>query len=138
MGVILTAGFPLFAERWDEELRVGKQADQFEASCAAELETYCKDVPPGKGRLIACINSHKENISPECKSAVSEASKTVQDIPEDLNWFAAACLDDIEKLCKASAIDPASISKCLDDNKDQLSTKCNELREQRAQRAAGR
>ncbi len=133
LGTLFVSAGIVKAEPWQEELKVGKQADQLEASCAAELESYCKDVKPGEGRLLACLNSHKESLSPKCESARVETSRLSQNIPQDLNWFAAACLEDIEKLCTASAIDPVSISKCLDDHKDQLSTKCDELRRQRGQ-----
>jgi Cysteine rich repeat len=36
-------------------------------ACKADIETFCKDIKPGGGRLKACIKSNSDRISQECK-----------------------------------------------------------------------
>jgi len=33
----------------------GSLVDQVKEGCKAELESYCKQVTPGEGRLLACL-----------------------------------------------------------------------------------
>lgn len=40
------------------------------ASCKNDLVKFCKDVKPGAGRLLACIQSHKADVSAECRATL--------------------------------------------------------------------
>ena len=40
------------------------------AACAANYEAFCKGTFPGGGRIIKCLASHYEKLTPACKKVV--------------------------------------------------------------------
>ncbi|MGB3648599.1 MAG: cysteine rich repeat-containing protein, partial [Desulfobulbales bacterium] len=34
--------------------------------CEKELTSYCKDVTPGEGRILACLYAHSDKLSGKC------------------------------------------------------------------------
>ncbi len=47
-----------------------QQADR---PCMADAARLCPDVEPGGGAQMACLKSHKEELSPACKRRVMQA-----------------------------------------------------------------
>ena len=43
------------------------------AACKQDVHTLCPDVQPGGGRIVACLKSHAEQVSPDCKAAMKAA-----------------------------------------------------------------
>ncbi len=41
--------------------------------CRAEQQTLCADVPPGGGRIIACLAENAPRLSPACYTAIARA-----------------------------------------------------------------
>jgi hypothetical protein len=39
--------------------------------CAADQRAFCADVPPGGGRIVACLMRNASSVSPPCKEALS-------------------------------------------------------------------
>ena len=48
-------------------------ADDPRAACAADVQKLCPNVPTGGGRIIACLQQHKEEVSDRCKQAIVSA-----------------------------------------------------------------
>jgi hypothetical protein len=42
-------------------------------ACKADVESLCKDVQPGGGRLMKCLHEHKDAVSAGCKDAMKNA-----------------------------------------------------------------
>jgi hypothetical protein len=42
----------------------------FMSVCRADVSRYCKDVPPGGGRLLTCLQAKETSLSPECREAL--------------------------------------------------------------------
>jgi hypothetical protein len=40
------------------------------AACQADYNKYCKGTMPGGGRIIACLDKHRDAISDACKKVV--------------------------------------------------------------------
>jgi hypothetical protein len=40
--------------------------------CRTEIETICRDVEIGEGRMLACFEQHAEEVSDACKKAVAD------------------------------------------------------------------
>ena len=53
------------------------------AACAADVQKLCSNVPPGGGRIIACLKQHKEEVSDRCKQAIISAMQPI----ERRRWF---------------------------------------------------
>jgi hypothetical protein len=44
-----------------------------QAACASDVQNLCSGVPPGGGRIIACLKQHQAQVSDRCKQAVTKA-----------------------------------------------------------------
>ena len=40
--------------------------------CATDIETHCRDVAMGEGRILACLIENKAEVSDTCNQAVSD------------------------------------------------------------------
>lgn len=42
------------------------------SQCAADIEAYCSDVRMGEGRVLACLEENKTDISDACEQAIED------------------------------------------------------------------
>jgi hypothetical protein len=40
--------------------------------CETEIQTLCRDVELGEGRILACLDEHSEEVGDSCKKAVAD------------------------------------------------------------------
>jgi hypothetical protein len=40
--------------------------------CETEIETLCRNVELGEGRILACLDEHSEEVGDSCKKAVAD------------------------------------------------------------------
>lgn len=59
-GAMLLATTPVFAQ---QDLRIAR-------ACAADIERLCAGVPPGEGRIKACMKAHIQEVSAPCFDAL--------------------------------------------------------------------
>ena len=53
----------------EEHINAGKEkARDFVKACKPDVEKFCKDVTPGKGKIYRCLKSNEAQLSPECKA----------------------------------------------------------------------
>src|ERR1700733_6937938 len=43
------------------------------AGCANDAKKFCATVDPGGGRILQCLNDHKDSLSEKCKQAAQRA-----------------------------------------------------------------
>lgn len=72
-------GFVLMIAVWldlpaEAEMSAGKHA--LRQACGADYRRLCTGVQPGGGRILACLESHAEALSPACAQAVTQASSS--------------------------------------------------------------
>jgi len=41
-------------------------------ACKPDVEKFCKDIEPGKGRIMECLKSHESELSAACKDVHSK------------------------------------------------------------------
>ncbi len=96
---------------------------QFSGPCSETVAKYCKDVTPGGGRIMKCLNDHRDDQSIACRDWLEEQQKSMQ----ELN---TACALEIARLCNFDKPDSMRIYQCLNDNYLALKSNCREkLRE---------
>jgi hypothetical protein len=44
-------------------------------ACQADFDKYCKGTVPGGGRIIACLNKQRDQISDACKKVIDALKK---------------------------------------------------------------
>jgi hypothetical protein len=49
-------------------------ADQ-SGACGADYQKYCVGTQPGGGRVVACLNGHRDQLSAACKKAIDSRKK---------------------------------------------------------------
>jgi hypothetical protein len=96
---------------------------QVTGPCAETVNKYCKDVAPGEGRIMKCLNDHRDDQSMACKDWLQEQNKSLK----ELN---TVCPEEIFNLCSSVASDGIRLYRCLEGNYFALKSNCREkLRE---------
>ena len=94
--------------------------------CEKELASYCKDVTPGEGRVLACLYAHSDKLSGKCEYALYDAAVQLERFVAALSYLANECGDDLEKFCSAVEAGEGRLLQCLDKNSSKLSDRCTE------------
>ena len=94
--------------------------------CKKELTTYCKDVTPGEGRILACMYAHEDKISGQCEYALYDAAVQLERFVAALTYVANECRDDLEKYCSNIQPGEGRLLACLDKNEKKVSNRCKQ------------
>jgi len=94
--------------------------------CEKELTSYCKDVTPGEGRILACLFAHSDKLTGSCEYALYDAAVQLERFVAALTYLANECDADLEKFCAEVAVGEGRVLKCLDDNGDKVSARCTQ------------
>lgn len=94
--------------------------------CKKELETYCKDVTPGQGRILACLYAHQDKLSGRCDYALYDAAAQLERAVSPLTFLVNECRDDLEKLCANIAPGQGRLVNCLKKNEEKVSGRCKQ------------
>ena len=54
--------------------QAASQLSDARAACASDVQKLCPNVPPGGGRILACLKQHKDEVSDGCKRAILGAT----------------------------------------------------------------
>ena len=95
--------------------------DAFSQACGKDVETLCKGVPPGEGRIAKCLTEHEAELSQECKASIKSTTKEIKD---GVDAFTQACGKDVETLCTGIKPGKGRIAKCLKEHEAELSQEC--------------
>jgi hypothetical protein len=83
--------------------------------CVEDARKLCPGMHAGEGRLAACLEQHKDQVSAACNAQRAEFKEDVE-----------ACRADAAKLCPGVAPGPAHM-QCMRAHEDQLSPECKQL-----------
>jgi len=100
--------------------------ETFNEGCKTELETYCKDVQPGDGRLLACLYANSDKISARCEYAVYDAASQLERALTALTYVANECRDDLKANCANIKPGEGRLLTCLDKNAAKVSGRCKQ------------
>jgi hypothetical protein len=85
--------------------------------CADEFERFCKDVTPGLGLLIVCLDGHRDELSPACRNKVGGALNKLDKARQD-------CSGDLKTFCAGVKPGGGRQLECLEKQSDKLTPAC--------------
>ena len=94
--------------------------------CKSEIETYCKTVTPGEGRVLACLYAHQDKLSGKCEFALYDAAVRLERAVAALSYAANECEDDLDKYCQGVPAGEGRLLECIDKNEAKVSTRCKQ------------
>ena len=103
------------------------QEDPVEAAleaCKPEIETFCSQVTPGEGRLLACFLAHEDKLSGQCGWAVYEAMDALEEFMDAVTYLAESCWDDIIEQCAEVEMGEGRIATCLLESQEKVTPVC--------------
>jgi hypothetical protein len=98
--------------------------------CKAEIETYCKDVTPGQGRMLACLYAHSDKLSGKCEYALYDAAAQLERAVAALSYVVNECADDLDQFCMGVAAGNGRLKDCLEKNDSKVSSRCKDAMKQ--------
>ena len=98
-------------------------------ACKPEIETYCSQVTPGDGRLLACFVAHEDKISGLCGWALYEAMEAFDAFATAVAYVATSCWDDITEHCAEVEMGEGRIATCLLESRDKVTPECQQAME---------
>lgn len=117
--LILIVGGSTFAE---EKGIVQTVAD----GCKQEIETYCKGVKPGEGRVLACLYAYQDKLSNRCEYALYDAAAQLERAVAALTYLVNECKDDLKAYCSDVKPGEGRLINCIDKNMGKVSNRCKQ------------
>jgi cysteine rich repeat protein len=114
---VILASLPLAAAAQD--FLPGERARAVRMACAAEHQRFCRDVPPGGGRILRCLTRHADLVSQPCFQALTVWGLTAANAYR-------MCLPDVDRLCAPLPPRSGPALACLVQNADKLSKDCRD------------
>ena len=92
--------------------------------CKTEITTYCKDVKPGEGRILACLYAYEDKLSGKCEYALYDAAARLERAVAALTYVAKECEADIVANCSGVKAGEGRVLQCLEKNEAKVSARC--------------
>ena len=94
--------------------------------CNKEIRTYCSNVTPGEGRVLACLFSHQDKLSGRCEYALYDAAVQLERAVAALTYVANECDADLETYCANIRPGEGRLAQCLKKNEKKLNQRCTQ------------
>ena len=111
--------------RADESL-----ADSIKKACHKELTTFCKGVPQGQGRILACLYAFEDKVSDKCVYAVYNAAVELEQAVAALKFAATQCQGDLQKFCADVKLGEGRGLACLNKHDKDVTQTCKDALKQ--------
>jgi len=104
--------------------------DAIKKACNKELTTFCKGVPPGEGRILACLYAFEDKVSDKCIYALYDASLELKQAVAAVEFAATNCKDDLAKFCADVKLGQGRGLACMQKNQKNASDACKDALKQ--------
>ena len=94
--------------------------------CQKDIETYCKGVTPGEGRILACLYAYQDKLSNRCEYALYDAAAQLERAITALTYLANECKDDLKAYCSDVKPGEGRLINCIDKNMEKVSNRCKQ------------
>lgn len=111
----------------EDPLKEGVQTalDTFTEGCQQELSSFCKDVTPGEGRILACLYAFQDKLTPRCEYALYDSMSQLDRTLTNLSYAVSECRDDLKSFCAEIKPGEGRLLDCLNRHEDKISNRCN-------------
>ena len=123
IGLVMVVGCVLFLGGIAMAQQKGPVESVLEG-CEKEFETYCKNVTPGEGRLLACFYAYSDKLSNRCEYAIYDAATQLERAVNALTFLANECRDDLKKYCSGVQPGEGRLAECIAKKKDVITDRC--------------
>jgi len=106
-----------------EKVAAGVVAE-IQVLCAPELTTYCSDVTPGGGRVLACFAAHEDKLSPACEFALYNSASTLERTAVVTDFLVSQCSADAANYCQTVKPGQGRLLNCLKLHGGKLTPNC--------------
>lgn len=106
--------------------KLNANVKKLESTCANDIKKHCRDVTPGEGRIVYCMQAYEDKISPKCVFELEEAAASILTAAEALKDGVVACKAEINGMCGKIKPGEGRIATCLLENKSTASASCAE------------
>ena len=96
------------------------------AACKAELDSYCKTVTPGEGRILHCLAAHEDKLSGQCVYGLYKAAHDLDQFVTAFEHVATQCMADLKTHCGEVPVGEGRVAQCLKQNEAKLSAGCQQ------------
>jgi hypothetical protein len=127
LAVVLGLALALPAFAAEDPLKQGVQGalDTFSEGCQQELTTFCKDVTPGEGRILACLYAFQDKVTPRCEFALYDSIGQLDRMLTSLSYAVGECRDDLKTHCSEIKPGEGRLLDCLNRNESKISNRCS-------------
>lgn len=100
--------------------------DKAMKACQPEIESFCDQVTPGDGRLLACFMAHEDKLSGQCGWALYAAMDELEEFMNAVAYLADSCWDDLVKHCGEVQMGEGRVAKCLLEHESEVAPACKQ------------
>lgn len=104
--------------------------DSIKKACNKELTTFCKGVPQGEGRVLACLYAFEDKVSDKCVQAVYDGAVQLEQAVAALKFAANECKADLQKFCAEVKPGEGRGLACLNKHDKDVSQTCKDALKQ--------
>lgn len=97
-----------------------------QVACRKDIDSYCKDVTRGEGRVLQCLGAHHDKVSERCNYALDDASLQLERVALAIKHVATECKADLQKHCADIPVGDGRIAQCLKKNDATLAADCKQ------------
>jgi hypothetical protein len=94
--------------------------------CKKELETYCKDVTQGDGRILACLYAYSDKLSAQCEYALYDVAAQLERAVAQLTYLVNECREDFKTYCAHIKPGEGRLLACIKKQEDKISSRCKQ------------
>ena len=125
--ILMIAAWCLSASAAGDPLKKGVQGalDTFTEGCQQELSTFCKDVTPGEGRIIACLYAFQDKLTPRCEFAFYDSVNQLDRTLANLSYAVSECRGDLKTFCADVKPGEGRLLDCLNKHDGEISMRCS-------------
>jgi Golgi apparatus protein 1 len=108
----------------EKQAEARQRAEQYAAACEGDVQSFCKEVQPGKGRINKCLAENQGSLSAGCKEAMAQRGEMKAERREALEAGVDACKNDMAQHCADVKPGSGRMNRCLKRNESKLSEGC--------------